>query len=418
MNSSVAFQGNKRKILRSIMAIPFLQKRGKRLEQRFSEDDTTRLRLKYEPYYHSFQKQQGARVWQGDREFTMLASNDYLGLGNHPKVIEAGKQALEKWGSGTTGARLANGSRSFHIELEEQLADFLGKEACHVSSAGYLSCMSAVASFAQRGDVIFVDKNSHSSLWSGIQASGAGYEKFSHNNVEDLRHLLSTEKPEAAKIIVIEGVYSMEGHIAKLPEIAELGEEFDAFVVMDDAHGFGVLGENGRGTIEHFGLTKGVDVICGSFSKSLGGTGGFVAGSRDAIEYLRSHSKQTIFSAALSPAACVCASAALQVMKEEPEHRLRLWENVKRYKAILEDLELDLWESETPAVPIVLGDKEKVYFFWKALLEKGIFTVISVAPAVPPGKDLIRTAISARHDDQDFEQIADALVYAKSRCRL
>ena len=397
------------------MAIPFLQRRKKLLEQRFGDDDPTRLRLKYEPYYHTFHRQEGARVWRGDKEYVMLASNDYLGLGDHPKVIEAGKAALEQWGSGTTGARLANGSRSFHVELEEELADFLGKEACHVSSAGYLSCMSAVASFANRGDIIFVDKNSHSSLWSGIQASGASYEKFSHNNSEDLRHFLSTEKPEVAKIIVIEGVYSMEGHIAKLPEISSLAEEFDAFLLMDDAHGFGVLGENGRGTSEHFELPNGADAICGSFSKSLGGTGGFVAASRDAIEYLRSHSKQTIFSAALSPVAAACAKAALGLMKEEPEHRRRLWENRRRYKAIVDELGLDVWDSETPAIPIVLGDKEKVYFFWKALLEKGIFTVISVAPAVPPGKDLIRTAISARHTERDLEQIAEAFAYAKTK---
>jgi 8-amino-7-oxononanoate synthase len=400
------------------MAIPFLQRQGKRLEKRFGEDDPTRLRLKYEPYYHTFNKQVGSRVWQDDREYIMLASNDYLGLGNHPLVIEAGKKALDEWGSGTTGARLANGSRSFHLELEEELADFLGKEACQISSAGYLSCMSAVASFATRGDMIFVDKNSHSSLWSGIQASGASYEKFSHNNADDLRHLLSTEKPEKTKIIVIEGVYSMEGHIAKLPEIVALAEEFDAFLLMDDAHGFGVLGQNGRGTVEHFEMENGVDAICGSFSKSLGGTGGFVAASRDAIEYLRSHSKQTIFSAAVSPVATACAKTVLGIMKEEPEHRHRLWENVRKYKAILADLELDTWESETPAVPIVLGDKEKVYFFWKALMEKAIFTVISVAPAVPPGKDLIRTAISARHTEEDLERIGDALAYAKSQCRL
>ena len=400
------------------MPIPFIQRQGKPLEQRFREDDPTQLRLKYEPYYHTFHRQEGTRVWRDDREYVMLASNDYLGLGDHPKVIEAGKKALEQWGSGTTGARLANGSRSFHVELEEELADFLGKEACHVSSAGYLSCMSAVASYARRGDVIFVDKNSHSSLWSGIQASGATYEKFSHNNPEDLRHLLSTEKREVPKIIVIEGVYSMEGHIAKLPEIAALAEEFDAFLVMDDAHGFGVLGENGRGTAEHFDLPDGADAVCGSFSKSLGGTGGFVAASRDAIEYLRSHSKQTIFSAALSPPANACAGAALEIVREEPEHRRRLWENRRRYKAILDELDLDFWDSETPAMPIVLGDKEKVYLFWKALLEKGIFTVISVAPAVPPGKDLIRTAISARHTEEDLDQIADALVYAKSQSRL
>ena len=194
-----------------------------------------------------------------------------------------------------------------------------------------------------------------------------------------------------------------------------MAEDFRAFVVLDDAHGFGVLGKEGRGTANHFGLVDQVDVLCGSFSKSLAGAGGFVASSREAIDYMRTHSKQTIFSAALSPASCASAQAALEIMQEEPEHRERLQKNLGRYRSILEGLELDTWESETPAIPIVLGEKEKVYYFWKALLEKGIYAIISVAPGVPPGKDLIRTAISAAHTDEDLDKIEEALVYAKSK---
>ena len=397
------------------MAFLFGNKEKNPIIDRMHSCDSTRLRQKYDTYYHVFEDQRGARVTKDGKEFIMLSSNDYLGLTHHPKIKEAGKKALEKWGSSTTGARLANGGRIFHRELEERLADFLGKEACHVFSAGYLACASAVTGFAERKDLIFADKNLHSSLWSGIQLSGARCERFAHNNPEHLREILEAENPEIAKFLVLEGVYSMEGHVAKLPQFVELAKEFRAFVILDDAHGFGVLGQEGRGTCDHFGLTDEVDVICGSFSKSLAGAGGFVASSREAIEYMRSHSKQTIFSAALSPVSCACSQAALEVMQEEPEHRERLYENLERYRSILDSLELDTWESETPAIPIVLGEKEKVYYFWKALMEKGIYTIISIAPGVPPGKDLIRTAISAAHTEEDLDRIEDALTYAKSK---
>ena len=397
------------------MALSFLQRAKTPIHSRIKSDDATRLRLKYDTYYHIFEKQEGTRVWKDGREFIMLSSNDYLGLTHHPKVKEAGKKAIEQWGASTTGARLANGGRIFHSELEEELAAFVGKESAHVFSAGYLACASAVTGFADRKDVLFADKNLHSSLWSGIKLSGARCERFAHNHPSHLRELVGYENQESAKILVLEGVYSMEGHIAKLPEFIELAEEYKAFVILDDAHGFGVLGNQGRGVCDHFGLTNKVDVICSSFSKSLAGSGGFVASDREAIDFMRSHSKQTIFSAALSPAACASARQALRVLQNEPEHRERLFKNLERYRSILLDLELDTWESETPAIPIVLGEKEKVYYFWKALLEKGIYTIISIAPGVPPGKDLIRTAISASHTDEDLDRIEEAMHYAKSK---
>lgn len=397
------------------MALSFFTRNKKAMLARCRDDYATKMRLKYAPYYHAMEAQQGTTVKLDGREMIMLSSNDYLGLSYHPKVIEAGRAAMLKWGTSTTGARTSNGSRTYHLELEEKLAEFLGREACHVHVAGYLSCLSSVATFAQKGDVILADKNIHSCLWDGIRLSMATVERFSHNSPEDLRQVLSAVSPEVAKMLVIEGVYSMEGHIARLPEIAEIAEEHGCFTVLDDAHGFGVLGRKGRGTIDHFGLNDKVDVVCGSMSKSLASTGGFVAASREIIEYLRSHSKQTIFSAAISPSQAACAKSSLEVMQQEPQHLERLWANTRRYRALLKSLGLDTWESETPAVPIVLGSKERVYPFWKALLEKGVFTVMSIAPAVPAGKDLIRTAISAMHTEEQFEKIADAMAYAIKR---
>ena len=396
------------------MAFRFNKSQISPLWKRIHTDDSTRLRLKYDTYYHIFDKQEGTRVFKDGKEYIMLSSNDYLGLSHHPKIKEAGIEAIKKWGSSTTGARLANGGRIFHQELEEKLADFLGKEACHVYSAGYLACASAITGFAERKDLILADKNLHSSLWSGIQLSGAQCERFAHNNPSHAAEILGYKETNN-NIFVLEGVYSMEGHIAKLPEFAQIAKEYKAFIILDDAHGFGVLGKNGRGTADHFGMTDQVDVLCASFSKSLAGAGGFVASSKEAIDYMRSHSKQTIFSAALSPASCACAQAALEIMQNEPEHQERLFKNLERYRGILANLELDTWESETPAIPIVLGEKEKVYYFWKALLEKGIYAIISIAPGVPPGKDLIRTAISASHTEEDLDRIEEAMTYAKSK---
>ncbi len=394
------------------MALSLFTKTKKAIVERARDDYATRMRLEYKPYYHAMEAQQGTHVRLNGRDMIMLSSNDYLGLSFHPKVIEAAGQAAKTWGSSTTGARISNGSRSFHIALEDKLAVFLGREACHVSVAGYISCCSAIAAFAQKGDLILADKNLHSCMWDGIRLSMASVERFSHNNPEDLRQVLKGVPHNTPKLLALEGVYSMEGHICRLPELAEIGEEAGCFTVLDDAHGFGVLGRQGRGAVDHFKLNEKVDIYCGSMSKSLASTGGFVAGTRELIEYLRTHSKQTIFSAALSASMAATASTALDLMQNEPQHLERLWRNTRRYREMLKGLGLDTWGSETPAVPIVLGSKELVYRFWQALLEKGVFTVMSIAPAVPPGKDLIRTAMSALHSDEDLEKIHAAMSYA------
>ncbi|MDR0902109.1 MAG: aminotransferase class I/II-fold pyridoxal phosphate-dependent enzyme [Opitutaceae bacterium] len=394
------------------MALPFFSKGKSQILNRCRDDYATKMRLNYAPYYRVIDAQQGPRITAGGRDMIMLASNDYLGLSFHPRVIEAGRDAMLKWGASPTGARSANGSRAYHIELEERLAAFLGREACHVHSAGYLSCVASVATFAQKGDVILADKNIHSSLWDGVRLSFATCERFLHNNAADLRETAASLDPAAPKMLVVDGVYSMEGHIAKLPGIIAVAKEHHCFNVLDDAHGLGVLGRQGRGTVDHFGLNDDVDILCGSLSKSLGSTGGFVAASRDVIEYLRTNSKQTIFSAALSPSQAASALAALDLMQTEPQHLERLRASTRRYRDMLHGLGLDTWGSETPAIPIVLGGKERAYRFWQALLEKGVFTIMAVAPAVPPGKDLIRTAISAMHTDEQLDRIAGAMAYA------
>ena len=397
------------------MALPFFSPKPPSIRERCRDDAATKLRLRYAPYYPAMEAQSGTTIRLQGRDMVMLASNDYLGLSFHPKVIEAGRTALHQWGTSPTGARVSNGSRAYHHELEEKLAAFLGKEACHVHAAGYLSCLSSVAAFAQRGDTLFVDKNIHSCLWEGIRLSTAEVERFAHNDPADLRAVAAASPGANPKLLVVEGIYSMEGHIAPLPDFLAAVEGLDCFNVVDDAHGLGVLGRDGRGTADHFGVTDRIDIICGSLSKSLASTGGFVAGSRASIEFMRTHGKQTLFSAAISPSQAAVATTALEVMQSEPEHRDRLWENTRRYKAILTSLGLDTWGSETPASPVVIGDKQRAYAFWQALLEKGVFTVLSIAPAVPPGKDLIRTAISAGHTDTQLDQIADAMAYAKKK---
>ncbi len=382
------------------------------LKKRIVADDITRLRLKYDLWYQSFDRQEGNKVWLDGRKLLMLSSNDYLGLAYDPRVWEAARDALMEWGTSPTGSRISNGSRRYHRELEEQLAEFLGKEACHIHSAGYLSCLASASAFVDKGDVILVDRNVHSSLWDGILLSRATIERFFHNDPADLRNVLSYVDPHRKKMLVIEGVYSMEGHLSPLPEWVEIASEHDCFIVLDDAHGFGVMGEQGRGTAHHFGVEDRIDLICGSFSKSLASTGGFIAADRSVIEYLRTYSKQTIFSAALSPSQAAAAAKALEIQRGEPEHLQRLWANTRRYLDFLESLKLDYWQSQTPAVPILVGSREKAYFFQKRLIDKGVYANLVIPPAVPPGKDLIRTAISASFTPEDMDRIEDAVAHA------
>jgi len=375
-------------------------------------DMATRLRLKYAPFYRVAEAADGVKLTVDGRPMVLLSSNEYLGLSRHPKVVEAAKRAMDLWGTSACGSRLANGSRAYHVELEEALAAFLGREACHVTAAGYLACVCSLSSLARRGDALIVDPGIHASLWDGALLSGARIERFVHNDMESLAALLHQLDPKQAKAIVVDGVYSMEGHLAPLPRLVELAERHRAVVVVDEAHSIGILGRDGRGACDHCGVTEGVELVCGSFPKAVASTGGFVAGRRALIEYLRSHSRQIIFSAAISPAAAASARAALEIMQTEPEHRERLWVNYKHLKAILDSLGLDYWDSPTPALPIVVGDKEKCYWMWKSLWDQGFFTVMSIPPAVPVGKDLLRCAVTAMHTPEQLDRFGEALKVA------
>jgi 8-amino-7-oxononanoate synthase len=393
-------------------------RKSKPIVERCESDINTRLRLKYAPYYRVIDSADGVNIVVEGRPMVLMSSNEYLGLARHPKVVAATRKALDEWGSSSCGSRLANGSRAYHVELEEALAAFLGKEACHVTSAGYLACICSLSSLVQRGDILLVDPSIHSSLWDGALLSGAKLERFAHEDMDSLAKVLEQLDPKQAKAIAVDGVYSMEGHIASLPRLCELAEQHRAALVVDDAHGFGILGRDGRGVCDHLGVTERVDLIAGSFSKSLASTGGFVAGSQALIEYLRSNSRQIIFSAAISPPAAASALAALQVMQEEPQHRERLWANTRHLRGIVESLGLDYWQSQTPALPIVVGDKEKCYWMWKALWDEGFFTVMSIAPGVPPGKDMIRLAVTALHTTEQLDRFGEALQVAMKRAGL
>ena len=387
----------------------------KAIVKRCESDTNTKLRLKYQPYYQNVTAANGVNIVVAGRPMVMMSSNEYLGLARHPQVLAAARQALDQWGASACGSRLANGTRAYHIELEEALAAFLGVEACQVLAAGYLACACSLSSLVRRGDTLVVDPSIHSSLWDGALLSGAKIERFAHNDMAALAAVLGQLDRDSATAIAVDGVYSMEGHVAVLPQLCDLAEQYGAAVVVDDAHGLGVLGRDGRGVCDELGVTKRVDLIAGSFSKSLASTGGFVAGSRAMIEYLRSSSRQIIFSAAISPVSAASAQAALRVLQTEPEHRAKLWANHRYFCGILDSLGVDYWQSTTPAVPIVVGDKEKCYWMWKSLWEAGFFTVMSIAPGVPPGKDMLRVAMTALHTTEQLDRFGEALKVAMKK---
>jgi 8-amino-7-oxononanoate synthase len=384
-----------------LMLLSSFTSTSKPLLERYASDTGTKLRLKYQPYYHTVEAQEGPYVTVAGRRMLMMSSNEYLGLSAHPEVKKASCEAIEKWGTSPCGSRLANGNRYYHEQLESALAQFLGVEACHVLSAGYLACMATLSTLVHRGDALIVDKSIHSSLWDGAVLSNADVERFSHEDMPELEKLLGSLPSSQAKAIAIDGVYSIEGHVASLPKIVELAQLHQAIVIIDDAHGFGVLGREGRGTADHFG--KQVEVITGSFSKSLASTGGFIAGSKQIIEFMRTNCRQIIFSAGLPASQAASSLAALRIMQEEPEHRQRLLENAAYYRAGLQSLGVDYWNSVSPGHSIVLGEKEKCYRVWSALWEKGYFTVMVISPGVPAGKDLIRTSVTALHTREQID---------------
>ncbi|MGB6851780.1 MAG: aminotransferase class I/II-fold pyridoxal phosphate-dependent enzyme, partial [Thermoanaerobaculia bacterium] len=336
------------------------------------------------------------------RERIMLGSNNYLGLTHHPKVLEAAEKALNLYGSGCTGSRFLNGTLDLHTRLEADLAEFMEKEACMVFSTGYSANLGLITGLVARNEKVYLDKLDHASIVDGAQLSFGEAVRFKHTDLDDLEHKLERHPPDHGALIIVDGVYSMDGFIADVPGLVRVADKFGAVLAIDDAHSIGVLGPNGDGTAAHFGLKNEVDIVVGTFSKSFASVGGFVAASEQIIHYLRHHSRTFIFSAALPPASTASVHAALEVMQEEPERREHLWKNTERWLIGLKSLGFDTGETQTPVVPVIVGELEDTFLFWCKLFDAGVFTNPVIPPAVPESKCRLRTSLMATHS---FEQI-------------
>jgi 8-amino-7-oxononanoate synthase len=341
------------------------------------------------------------------QEKIMAGSNNYMGLTHDPRIVEASKKAIDKYGSGNTGSRFLNGNLDLHDRLEEELADFVGMEAALVFSTGYQTNLGTLGALIGRNDTVFVDKLDHASIHDGVRLGFGRVQRFGHGDHESLRRLLEATDPDRGKMIAVDGVYSMEGDIADLPALVKLREEFDAALFVDDAHAIGVIGPNGAGTADHWGLTDQTDLILGTFSKSFASIGGFAAGTATVIDYLRNNARALIFSASMPPAAVATVLKALEIIKTEPERRERLWKNTHKMMDGFRSLGFDIGPTETPIVPILVGPMEKTFLFWRALFDAGVFTNPVVPPAVPEGSCRLRTSYMATHTDDQLDFVLE-----------
>ncbi len=342
-----------------------------------------------------------AVVIEGQRRI-MLGSNNYLGLTHHPKVLEAAARALHRYGSGCTGSRFLNGTLDLHGQLEHALAEFLGKEACLVFSTGYQANLGLISGLIGRGELVYLDKLDHASIVDGAKMSYGETLRFNHGDLAGLDRLIERTKGNKGALIVVDGVYSMEGDIANIPELVRLARRHGVALAVDDAHSIGVLGPGGDGTAAHFGMTDEVDLIAGTFSKSLASIGGFVAGSEGVIHYLKHHSRPLIFTAALPASNTAGVLAALEVLRSEPERRAQLWANTRRFQEGMRSLGYDIGDTQTPIVPVLIGSMERTFLFWRKLFDAGVFTNPVMPPAVAPSACRLRTSLMATHT---FEQI-------------
>jgi 8-amino-7-oxononanoate synthase len=361
------------------------------------------------PYFKPIARQHGGTVTVNGKEMVITGSNDYLGLTQDQRLKEAARSALDDFGTSCTGSRFLTGTLTLHELLEERLAAFLHKEAALTFSAGYLGCLSVISALTGRHDILYFDRENHACLYDGARLAFGQLRKYEHNDLAHLERLLAkdADKP-GGRLIVTDGVFSMSGHIARLPEIVRIARRYGARVVVDDAHATGVLGANGRGSAEYFGLDEQIDLIVGTFSKSFGSVGGFLAGPRQVINYVKHKARPFIFTAALPAMQMAAALKALEIIESEPEHRAILWSNVDRLHGGLKALGFDTLGSETPIVPVLIGPDDLTMLFWKGLWEEGIFTTPALPPGVPSGQAIIRTSVNANHT---LEQL-DALLAA------
>ena len=353
------------------------------------------------PYFKPISESEDTVVMIEGKKRIMLGSNNYLGLTHHPKVLEAAARALTRYGSGCTGSRFLNGTLDLHGQLEDAIAQFLGKESCLVFSTGYNANLGLISALVTRGEVVFLDKLDHASIVDGAKMSFGESERFNHGDLANLERKMERNAGKGA-LIVVDGVYSMEGDIADLPGLLRVGRKYGAALAVDDAHALGVIGPNGDGTAAHWGVVDEVDVIAGTFSKSLASIGGFVAASEQIVDFIRHHARPLIFTASLPPANTAGVLAALQVLQDEPERRTQLWANTRRLQEGFRSLGFDIGPTETPIVPVLIGPMDKTFVMWRRLFDAGVFTNPVMPPAVPPSQCRLRTSVMATHT---FEQI-------------
>ncbi len=362
------------------------------------------------PYFRVIESDQDTVVTMNGKKVLMFGSNSYLGLTNHPKLKEAAKAAVDKYGSGCAGSRFLNGTLDLHIELEDKLAKFVGMEEAIVFSTGMQVNLGVLSSVLGRKDFIISDEANHASIVDGTRLSFATTRKYRHNNMESLEKTLQIagkdRGPEDVALMVTDGVFSMEGDVCKLPEMVQLAKQYNASIMVDDAHGLGVMGELGRGTCNHFGLTDEVDLIMGTFSKSLATIGGFIACSHDIANWLKHNARSLIFSASIAPANAAAVIAALELIQHEPERLEQLWANTRYAKGMLDDLGFETGHSTTPIIPIYVRDVNKTFMLTKILQEQGVFVNPVVTPAVAAEDTLIRFSLMATHT---FAQIDEAI---------
>lgn len=360
------------------------------------------------PYFHVLESGQDTEVIINGKRTIMIGSNNYLGLTSDPRVIEAAKRALDKYGTGCSGSRFLNGTLDLHVELEKRLAAFLKKEAALTFSTGFQTNLGIISAIAGRNDYIICDRANHASIIDGCRLSFAKVLKFEHNDMEDLERILSNIPDKYGKLIVVDGVFSMEGDICNLPEIVRLARKYGARVMVDDAHGLGTLGKHGRGTAEYFGLEDEVDIIMGTFSKSLASLGGYIAASEEVIHYVKHVSRPFIFSASISPANAAAALEALNILQSEPERVTRVQENARYMREGLKKLGIPIRETETPIIPVMTWEDRRTFVVARQLLDEGVYVNPVVSPAVKPGQCLLRTSYTATHTKEQLDYALSA----------
>jgi 8-amino-7-oxononanoate synthase len=357
------------------------------------------------PYFTPIQEVYGNKVNVNGKEMIMVGSNNYLGLLDHPKVQKAAQDAVDRYGVATCGSRFLNGTLDIHVELEEKLAKFMNKEAALTFSTGFQTNQGIISTLICKGDAVVTDQMIHASIIDACRLSYGDVYRYKHNDMADLEKQLSSIGKNVNTMIVVDGVFSMEGDLANLPDIVTLAKKYNAKVMVDDAHGIGVMGKNGRGTAEHFGVEDEVDIIMGTFSKSFASLGGLVAGSERVIFYIKHFARSLIFSASITPASVATVLATLDIIQNEPERRERLWKITEKMKSGFQAMGYDTGPTKSPIIPVFIRSDELTFMLWKLLRENGIFTNPVVYPAVPKGEALIRTSYSANHSDEELDTV-------------